>query len=318
MESKTEQENLRLVPPKEMFEASALPVAPVHGIAKGQLTTPVYRVELPPEGGILSWHEGDRFPVKSWPFKEAIFAIDTIKRAIINIARLLTSSPLRYFAALFLILPRAVKRGIVRKALELFTDYTSLVFNRWGQVIPMQDEKGNEFGLHGLSWKPQFYCDMVREFRRVALTIAGDDPVNQALVRDISMLLEFDDAYRYIIQDAFGEIDPLAVKEDPAKEVSRVISIVIERGRGTSEKFEQFAKLLPPLFMIRDFRELVDRFFAEIDLKKMSLDEIDFYRCLLWGGYRFKGMGSDQERISLRLMIDEEWQLKERLQNKNA
>jgi hypothetical protein len=49
---------------------------------------------------------------------------------------------------------------------------------------------------------------MVREIRRVALLTAGDNEDNEQLVETICMILEFDDAYRYRLQDGFGENRP--------------------------------------------------------------------------------------------------------------
>jgi hypothetical protein len=173
----------------------------------------------------------------------------------------------------------------------------------------MSDEQGNEFGLQGVRWKPQFYCDMVREIRRVALEIAGDDPVNRKFVDVLSMILEFDDAYRYRLQDGFGEINKNAIKANPAAELTRVFELMQNRGEGTGEKFGHFAKLIPIALKLKDVRSLINRFFEEADLKKLSLDEVDWYRCLFWGGYAFKGI-PDQERASLRIMIDAEWKLR--------
>jgi hypothetical protein len=310
MERQTPQENnLRLLPPKEMFEGAQKETVPLHGIAAGQLTTPVYHVELPPGGGVLSYHVGDKYPVKGWPFKEAVYAIDTIKRAMINGAKLLTSSPLRYIAGIALLLPRSLKRKMFHRAAEEFTNYTDVVFDRWGRILPMSDEQGTEFGFQGVCWKPQYYCDMVRELRRVALLIAGDDPINHKLLDVLSMILEFDDAYRYRLQDGFGEIDGSAMLKNPRAELTRVFKLMERRGIGTGTKFAQFAKLIPFALRLKDVQNMVRRFFEEADLTKLSLDEVDWYRCLLWGGYDFKGI-PDQERASLRIMIDAEWNLR--------
>lgn len=296
----------RFIPPKEMFEADKKEVVPVHGIAKGQLNTPTYNVELPPEGGVLSWHVGDKFPVKSWPFREAIYAIDCIKRVIINGARFFTKLPIN------------ILRGrVIRSAMEFFVDYCDTVFDRWGRMLPMQDDNGMEFGLQGVCWKPQFYCDMVREFRRVALQIAGDDEVNKKFVNAICMIFEFDDAYRYRIQDGFGIIDREAFLKNPGKEARRVFKIMQERGEGTSEKFGTFVKIIPFIFKVKIVRNTLKKFIELVDIEKMVLDEVDFYRCLLWGGYRYMGM-SDVERASLRIMIDEEWQYREKQEQKKV
>jgi hypothetical protein len=137
--------------------------------------------------------------------------------------------------------------------------------------------------------------------------MAGDDPINQQLVDIGSMILEFDDSYRYAIQDAFGEINSEAMRTEPAKELVRVIRIIQQRGNGISERFKAVERLIPFMLRIKVIREFVDSFFAEIDLKKMALDDMDFYRCMVRTGYEYRGL-PDAERISLRMMIDADWQ----------
>lgn len=312
MDTKTNtQEVVRLVPPRELFVGDAKEVAPTHAIMSGQLTTPVYNIAFPKEGGVLSYHVGDMYPVKAWPFKEAIYAIDSIKRVIINLLKFLISSPTRYLLVPFALFPASWKRRVIDRAIEEFSGYTDVVFDRWGRIMVFTDDQGNEFGLQGVIWKPEFYCDMVREFRRVAMPMAGDNIARQKLVETACMILEFDDAYRYRIQDGFGTIDRGAVERDPVKELTRAFTIMQQRGIGTGEKFGSFIKAIPFLFRLPGVRDAVKTFFAQVDLKKLCLDEIDMYRCLLWGGHRFGGM-PDRERASLRIMIDAEWQYREK------
>ena len=315
---RTIEETFRAIPPKEMFRGESKEVVPLQPEINGkggQLTTPITDIVFPKEGGVLVYHRGDLHPVKAWPFKEAIYAVDCVKRRVVSDLKFLTSSPIRYLLALFVLFPTSWKKKVMMQAIEQFTDFSETVFDRWGRILPMQDENGVEFGLQGVIWKPQFYCDMVREFRRVAWAMAGDDLPAQRLIEAICMFLEFDDAYRYRIQDGFGAIDAQALKERPAKELVRVLNLMKQRGKGLEDKLDRFIKVIPFLFTIRIFRETFQEFFARVDLKKLSLDEIDFYRCLLWGGHAFRGI-PDQERASLRMMIDAEWQHYEKQKTK--
>ncbi len=314
--TKDNQELIRAIPPKNMFRGDGEEVIPRHSLT-GLLSTPIIDIQFPKHGGVLVYHQGDLYPVKGWPFKEATYACDTIKRAIINGIKFAISSPVRYLLALFVLLPKSLKRKAINNAIEQFTDYTEKVFDVWGRILPLQDEDGAEFGLQGVVWKPQFYCDMVREIRRVGMQMAGERIPNQRLVEAMCMILEFDDAYRYRLQDGFGLIDREALKRDPAKEIVRVLTIMRDRGIGTADKFQSFVKVIPFLFKIRDLKQVFIQFFSQVDLKKLSLDEVDFYRCLLWGGYQFRGI-PDPERASLRIMIDAEWQYREKHQAKHS
>lgn len=305
---------VRVIPLADMFESGDKPVM-TDVIGPQQLVTPTYRIELPEQGGVLSYHVGDKFPTKGWPFKEAVFAIDSIKRVVINGLRFITSSPVRYMAATFFLLPNYLKEKVLRTAIEQFTDYTEIIFSRWGMILQFSNEEGKKFGLQGLKWKPQFYCDMVREIRRVTLKLAGQDVSNIRLVDVLSMALEFDDAYRYFTQDFFSLINKEDLLKNPSKELVRCLKIVQQRGKGTSEKFGYIIKVLPYLFWIKNVKETTIAFFEDVDLQKLVFDNTDFYRVLLWGGYDWSGI-APQERLSLRIMIDSEWKHGEDEKNK--
>jgi len=175
-----------------------------------------------------------------------------------------------------------------------------------GRMLQYQDANGETFGLQGVVWKPQYYCDMVREFRRVALRMTKKDPEYNQLIETVCMVLEFDDAYRYRLQDLFQEVNVKAIKENPSRELKRVFAIGMERGEGTKEKFESFSKLISVLCMVKSVRNGIIEFFSKIKIKKMVLDDADFYRCMFWGGYKFRGI-PDEERASVRIMIDAQW-----------
>jgi hypothetical protein len=302
------QQVLRYVPPLELFEARDKEPLAANGLWAGQLITPTYHVDLPSEGGILSYHVGDKYPVKGWPFREAVYALDTIKRGIISTIRLLVSSPIRYLVAvaggIFLLLPKKTQDKAIKSAIVQFTSYTDLVFGQWGRNIEYPEPDG-PICLQSVVLDPKYFCDMVREIYRAGMEMASD-PSEKLLIQAICMLLEFDDAYRYRIQDAIELIDKDAIVRNPAKEIVRILGIMEQRGPLTAERFGSIKKLIPFILKIRTVRNSITGFFAKVDLEKLYLDEADWYRCLLWGGYAFRGVPDDQ-RLSTRMMIDAEW-----------
>lgn len=312
-ESTQRQKVTRVLPPKEFFASSAMPVAMMHELPASQTNTPTYRIDTPPEGGVLNWQLGSKYPVKQWVFKEAIFAVDCIKRAVMNALRLATSSPARYLFAPIILVPNIYdwKGRLVRKAIEEFGDYAMIVFDRWGRLLPFEDEQGNQFGLQGIVINPQYYCTVAREVRRVGMEMAGDWTPGRQFVEAVCMTLEFDDAYRYRAQDLMGEMNQPAFLANPAKEATRIMRIAMQRGKGTEQKFQQFALAIPFLFRIGIIRKTMLEFFSKVDMTKLYLDTNDLYRCLIWGGWNFQGV-PDIERVSIRLMIDAEWMEQER------
>lgn len=242
---------------------------------------------IPDEGGVYLYSETAKYPEKGWPFREAVLANDTIKRVVVNAIKFLVSIPKNIF--------RPSK--ILRSALELFTDYSNLVFTRWE-----------------IYWKPLRYCTAVREIYRVGMLMAGEDDVYIRLVKAICMFLEFDNAYRYRFQDLMGEINIESLKKNPKKECIRLLKLYRERDlsqKAETEKPAIFLKFLPYAFMIKDIRNAFINFFSQTDITLLKFDEMDWYRVLVWGDYNFGGK-TVEERIPERQLVDINWFLDER------
>lgn len=289
--TKPAEENKIVYPPVQIFEFNSTPEQkkdelPVASI----LNRPALSADFPTSGGTYVYHEGDKWPVKGWPFKEAVFAANTVKRAILNTIKFVGSSPARYFIGLFFILPKFIQKKIMRSALEQFTEYSNHVYSNWGVYI-----------------KPNFMCDCAREISRVGLQMAGLDETSQRLVKSICMILEYDDAYRYRFQDIVGETSKEQLKKNLSKELVRLVEIArIRDEKGTGPKMQHLKEVLPFILRLPGIKETILTFLDHADLNKLKLDEIDSYRCLIWGDYEFGGR-SFKDRLEERIRIDKEW-----------
>ena len=235
-------------------------------------------VEFPEKGGTLLHYNHYKYPKKGWPFKAALNANDTVKRFIMTCVRFVGSLPLNLLYG-----------NVINSAVDGFVDFTSLVYR-----------------IHGVYWKPKFWCAMGREVWRVG-TDMTDSERGIKFAKAICTLLEFDDAYRYYIQDGLGELNVAAFMKNPAKEARRVLLIMALRKEGTREKFKSVARLLPLLLYIPSVKRTAKEFFRRVDMEKLYLDEADWYICMGWGGYEFAGR-SDMERARIRHSLDDEWE----------
>lgn len=118
--------------------------------------------------------------------------------------------------------------------------------------------------------------------------------------------LEMDNEYRFPIQDLLGELDKKAVKDNPRKEIKRLLSIYLDRskkveGRNT-RRFIYAEKMLSLLFLSTEFSRFLKEFLLELDIEKLKLSEDDLYFCLA-KNYDFKGI-SAEERIRMKQKID--------------
>lgn len=255
---------------------------------RSQINAPAVSAYVPKAGGVLVLHAGDKYPTQQWAFKEGIICGDMAKRSILNILKFAASKPMRYIVPLFVLLPRPLKRAIVDSVVRNYFDFTNTMYERIGAV-----------------WNEEFYCTMVREVNRTLTKILDGHPLRQRIVDVPCMMLEFDDAYRFIFQDAAGEIDREAVITNPFGELARVLRIVQGRGPGTSDKIGQIARILPLARFVPGLRDLVVAFCREVDLEKLKLNKYDWYKCSLWGGYNFGGLDNKQ-RLAMRMALDAE------------
>jgi hypothetical protein len=237
-------------------------------------------VEFPAEGGILLHYKGFRYPKKSWPFKPALNANDTVKRFIMVCVRFIGSFP-----------KNLLYGRVIDSAIDGFTDFTDLIYR-----------------IHGVYWKPRFWCTMGREVWRIGTDMTSSER-GIKFVKAICTLLEFDDAYRYYIQDGLGELNIDAFMKDPSRETKRILFIMALRKEGTREKFKSVAKVLPLLLYIPKVKKTMKEFFRKVDMEKMYLDEMDWYICMGWGGYEFAGH-DDMQRARIRHGLDEDWKKK--------
>lgn len=267
-------EGVSVVPPSEVFEKG-------NPVALNSFDPTATEVVMPPEGGMLVYLTGCKYPKKSFPFPRGVQSCDIAKRGIINSIRFVTG------------LPGNILRGnVLRSAFVLFGDFTDIIFTR-----KMDDD-------HDVYLQERFYCDMVREIYRVGMILAGDDVPSIQFVKCVSMILEFDDAYRYRLQDIMGEYDRMGMMNNPRKEVVRLLKIAQQRDSGgTVGKFGSFIKIMPLLFLIPSFKNTVLRFFSLADVSKIKMDINDWYHTLVFNGYNFGGLNL-QTRIDIRNTLD--------------
>ncbi len=280
----------RLIPINEMLEDDCV-VGLKNSIENiNYIDNPIERIDCPKEGGILLYRKGDKYPSWGWPFQEAIIGSDITKRSALNIIRFITSSPMRYFMVLFYLLPEFIQKKIIHSAVDWYSEFVDDMYRRLYSYL-----------------KPQYDCPMVKEIKRAGEIIAKGNIVGLRFLKVVGKVLDSDDAYRYRVQDLFELINIEALMKNPGKELKRVFLITASRGNSTSPQFRSFAKIIPLITRIRFIKNIIKEFFSNVDINKLKLDDYDWYKCLIWNGYDFRGV-SFKERVSIRMMIDAQWQ----------
>lgn len=218
-------------------------------------------IELAKEGGVYVNYANCPFQRKGFAHSPSVTAIDNVKKVMIGLASGFSSfrgkSILLFFCLLF-------RRRIFRSFDELLNKlYTMVRFHRL---------------------KPEWYCKAAREMYNA---------IDHVIIRDIfTLIMEFDDAYRYRFQDVLGELNHFALTRNPITEIGRMFELLAERETDERLKrnWKMARKLLFVVFFFKDVREPIIRTFSRLNPQHLKLDEADLYFASLkkdgynWGG----------------------------------
>lgn len=137
----------------------------------------------------------------------------------------------------------------------------------------------------------------------VFLTEYGiDRDVAESFAEVFATLIEYDNAYRYRIEDLTSETYKEKLLRSPIKEVQRLVLIHKDRepshGGMTQEKVAVLGKLLSYVLLIPSIRRAFKKALLASDFARFQLDDADRYHTLLWSDYNFTGKSID-ERIEI-------------------
>lgn len=249
-----------VIPPDEIFSIPPSPLVETQG---GATLDGWIRLEHPKEGGMLSYYTDHPFPFKGQPYEEAAEANNIVKKLTLGL--LMSLVPQRYWLEKILF-------NYCRLA-----DYTNRRFY-------LKKEYYKIFGSE--LWNVTYFF-----FRY--LGISSD--VSYRLGRVICNLFEWDDAYRYRIQDLLSE----SSKENwinPKKEIKRLLILFNQREKlvnagevGLDIKFRKVIKLTSLLFLIPKFKKAFVFSVKLSDFKKLQFDDTDRYWCNQFQDYDYFG-----------------------------
>lgn len=148
--------------------------------------------------------------------------------------------------------------------------------------------------------KVEYMTPISREIRAIGM---GD------ISEVISWIIEYDDAYRFRLQDICSETDKETLMKRPFREIRRLAQIVYDREQNLRlkadiirlKKVATLALLLPPV------RKLLRNILKNMDFKNMQYDEADKYWVALRGGatvgidgYFFRGMSHEDRAKTVK------------------
>jgi len=269
----------------------------------------ITRIEWPLEGGTFTYLKDFKYPYKGFPEYKIVNTLAIVKKAIPSMMALIKKPSIRRVFKFALI-------GLITKKarLELFEDladaYITFCYSNLKPYFPVYKR----------------YCIAVREIYIAISRVVDKMPYNsrrellEKAREVICILLEYDNAYRYRLQDGFAEINKQKLMENPAKELDRILGIVEsreryvkanvknggERGMGCLPKIQSIRKMLKMFFkFIPDYGDIFKEILSQVDFEKIKLDDADQYFCLTRDDYDFWGEPFYQ-RINKRMEMDKE------------
>lgn len=214
-------------------------------------TVNIKNIENHPDLGMITNCIGMRPYKGRFPDDIIVGRVDGAKAQLSLFLYLLKTTPL----ALGLFFPKRRLEIFRRLGMNLF----KLQISIW-DLIPDKD-----------------YSRPVREIGRAIATVLDTWQVRMLLnfKYTFMLILEFDDAYRFRLQDLLGELNKQNLILNPRKELKRLIDLGIQREHweGVQGKFKSWKKLIN--LIPKKILNKIVLVLLELDMDKVKLDESD-------------------------------------------
>ncbi len=204
--------------------------------------------------GNLIYIKGHKVPHKGIPHHEAVEAINKVKKILLNLKPSIT-------------LERTLKR---------FNDQTFEIL------------KPHLLALDEMTAAASTIQDHVMLF----LTDLGTDAdTNWMTSRIISHIFEYDQAYRFRIQDLANETSIQELTNKPRKEIKRLLNLNKERdAQNVNEKFEKVVHLLNVILLIPTYRNAFKHAITTRGIGSLQPDINDRYWMCMKSDYDYFGL----------------------------
>lgn len=277
-------------PPDEIYKYRRNRMAPAQDIwGRGTVTYIPERAEYKDGIGNFVHFMGTPFPSRCVAPPEAIHAMNGIKRLLLVSVQLLSSKELRIplFTSIFI-----GKKGMGRLLNQVCGYFLSI-----GAVTILP-----YYMLDG------YYCPLVKELRKALFSFLLDMGVEREIAdqtaETLAMFFEYDNAYRYRIQDLIYEANVSDLIYNLPKELERLIKIGATRemvpggGEQVTGRFQSALKAVKMAWRIPFVRNSIRKSIQSMDFEVCKADEGELYHTLLYGDYNVRGK-TIEERVKI-------------------
>lgn len=227
---------------------------------------PLHRVEFPEEGGMLTYMEGQEYPYRGFPYYDFVDRIDIFKK-----------TGRAFISGFYHKIKKGGKLRLVTlvPAIWIFRDFFSVGIYVFYRLI-------DRFKLKTIR-----YCRALQEIYRVfSLPRQGENEETtefRLMLRDLTcMFLEFDNAYRFRVQDIIEELNQINIVKNPRKELCRLLDIMSSREL-TQEVKDSWTlmKMFVKYYLLLDRRllKIIVDVLSRLDVERVKLTIEDKSYC---------------------------------------
>ena len=225
----------------------------------------IQRVELPGEGGVLTFMEHFEHPYRGFPFLEFVDKIDMMKKLIKGSLSGLYHSFRANKLKILLVFPAVlVFRELLQTGIYTFYRLT----------------ERHKIKAHRYSKAIRAFYKAFSEPRKNELVKSMD---LRFMLRDVlCMILEFDNAYRFRAQDILVELNKDSLRKNPIKELNRLADLA--SSRELEQQVKDTWKLLKMfnsfyLRFDRQLKSMIVDVLSQLDLEEFKLMPEDIAFC---------------------------------------
>ncbi|MDD5178324.1 MAG: hypothetical protein PHT54_03545 [Candidatus Nanoarchaeia archaeon] len=236
------------------------------GNSKGNIGGEIIDTKLMDDGTIRTYVKEKKEPLTSYADSETVNSITAYKHLFI------------------LILKNFNKQNLFGKVIILIYLYLNK------QVFIEYSERF--FKLFRMLLKDEYWSNPIKEIRRVLKV-----KFNPIVIDIISLILEYDSAYKNRVQDVLPLLDKSKLKGFSAiKEVSRLVDILIERDyeEMRNEKWRPLKKITKMVMLLPKIRKEIIAILKDIDLDKIAFTKEDLYWIRQFPSYKWLGKNTSE------------------------
>lgn len=234
-------------------------------------------IEYPESGGVYVYHVGSLYPVKGFPNPDAVGANNFAKRLFIGYIGVFSLKEVLLCLSLLTFFPWKRKVRVIEKFLHGFSALGVQILKRH-------------------MWKdPKRYTVFCRELRTLLLQLFRNIGVREDIAAEsadvFATMIEWDDAYRYRLEDLFSETTKELLIQNPRKEIGKLMLLARQRDPNplTSDKFVNIGRLLSTLLLHPKIKKAFIQAIQAIDVTKLQFDDADRYHVMPKSRYSFFG-----------------------------